>query len=155
MGKDYTAGEAFELSYPLLEAEGLDGVCAPFLEFLQVASTQPSGDKPHPVTLQDEMGLAHRLILPAVVRYRCEALLYRLLPETRLTTVALPDAFAASMSAGLTHIAAEMHADRRARDIRAVETSRKKTCQDKYGERIADGLLLITGAQNDDHLLPF
>jgi hypothetical protein len=39
IGKDYTASEAFEISCTLLEDTGLDGVCAPFLEFLHVAST--------------------------------------------------------------------------------------------------------------------
>jgi hypothetical protein len=51
LGKDYTAREAFQLAYHLLEAEGLDTVCAPFLAFLQAASTSPSTDKPCPVTL--------------------------------------------------------------------------------------------------------
>jgi hypothetical protein len=95
IGKDYTVGEAFELSYTLLEADGLDGVCAPFLEFLQAATTQPSEDNPRPVTLQDEMGLAHRPIGPVVIRHIREAVVYRLLPGVWPTTMALPDAFAA------------------------------------------------------------
>jgi hypothetical protein len=113
------------------------------------------GGKPRPVTLQDEMGLAKWTIRPAVILHRGETILYRLLPEVRTATVALSDAFAASMSTCLTHIAAEMHADRRARDMRAVETSRKKMFRDKYGERIADGLLLLTGASDDYLLSPF
>jgi hypothetical protein len=48
-----------------------------------------------------------------------------------------------------------MHADRRARDTRAVESARKKTFLDKYGERIADGILLLTGAVDDNLLPPF
>jgi hypothetical protein len=67
MGKDYTVGEAFEFSYTLLEVDGLDGVCAAFLELLQAASTQPSEENARPVTLQDETGLAHRPIRPAVI----------------------------------------------------------------------------------------
>jgi hypothetical protein len=70
-------------------------------------------------------------------------------------SAALPDAFSASMSAGLTHIAEEMHADHLARDTRAVEFARKKTLRDKYGERIADGILLLTGAVDDDLIPPF
>jgi hypothetical protein len=153
MGKDYTASEAFEISHTLLEDTGLDGVCAPFLEFLQVASTHQSEEIALPVALQDEMGLVKRTIRPVVIQHRRETILYHFLPEVRPTTVPASDAFVASMSDGLTHIAAEMHVDRRARDMRAVETLRKKTFRYKYGERIVDILLLLTGA-SDDYLLP-
>jgi hypothetical protein len=154
LGQDYTAAEAFDVCYPLLEDEGLGGVCAPFLEFLQVASTQPYDANFRPVTLQDKMGLTRRTIRPAAIRHHRDTMLYQLLPDTRPSATALPDAFAASMSAGLTNIAAEMHADRRAQNIRAVDTSRKKTFWDKYGERIVDGLILLTGASGDELLPP-
>jgi hypothetical protein len=155
LGKDYTAAEAFQLTYPLLEEEGLEAVCAPFLTFLQLAFTAPTTDNPRPVTLQDEVGLPRHVTRPGVVRNRRESVLYRFLPDLRPSSAALPDAFAASVSAGLTHIAAEMHADRRARDTRAVESAWKKTFRDKYGECIADGILLLTGVVDDDLLLPF
>jgi hypothetical protein len=154
-GKDYTAAEAFQLAFPFLEKEGLEAVCAPFLTFLQLASTAPTTNNPRPVTLQDELGIPRHVTRPGVVRNRRESVLYRFLPDLRPSSASLPDAFAASMSAGLTHIAAEMHADRRARYTRAVESSRKKTFHDKYGERIADGILLLTRAVDDDLLPPF
>jgi hypothetical protein len=154
-GKDYTATEAFQLAYPLLEGEGLKAVCAPFLTFLQLASTAPTTDNPQPITLQDKLGLPRRVTHPGVVRNRRESVLYRFLPDLRPSSATLPDAFVASISAGLTHIAAEMHADHRARDTRAVESARKKTFHDKYGERITDGILLLTGAVDDNLLPPF
>jgi hypothetical protein len=77
--------------------------------------------------------------------------LYWLLLGIGTITVDLPDAFAA----GLTHIAAKMHADRRARDIHGLETARKKTFRDKHGERIAESLLLLAGDPDDDLLPPF
>jgi hypothetical protein len=53
------------------------------------------------------------------------------------------------MAAWLTHIANTMHADHLAQDTRAAESSRKKTFCDKYVERIADSVLLLTGAPDD------
>jgi hypothetical protein len=51
LGKDYTARDAFELCYPVLDAEGLEASCAPFLDFLQLASTKSTTYNPRPVTL--------------------------------------------------------------------------------------------------------
>jgi hypothetical protein len=138
----------------MLEAQGLEVACAPFLEFLQIASTQPTVDNVRPVPLQDEMGVARHVIRPAVVKSRHVSVLFRLLPDLRpgASTALLPDAFAMSMSTGLTSIAAEMHSDRRAREARAAKSTRAHTSRDKYGERIADSILLLTGAPDDDFL---
>jgi hypothetical protein len=64
----------------------------------------------------------------------------------------MPDAFALSMSAGLTSIATEMHAGRRAHVYRAAEAKRSKTFHDKYGDRIADGILLLTRAMANNFI---
>jgi hypothetical protein len=127
LGKDYTAAETFQLAFPFLEEGGLEAVCAPFLTFLQLASTSPTTDNPRPVTLQDELGLPHHVTRPGVVRNRRASVLYRFLPDLRPSSAALPDTFAASMLAGLTRIAAEMHADRRARDTRANPPGKRRS----------------------------
>jgi hypothetical protein len=87
------------ISFPILEAEGLDEAFAPFLDFLQVASTQPSEVTGHPVTIQDHLGLRGHPIRPSVVKMRWNTVLYSLLPDLRPTVGALPDAFTISMSA--------------------------------------------------------
>jgi hypothetical protein len=87
------------------------------------------------------------------MKMRRNNVLYSLLPDLRPTVGALPDAFAISMSAGLTSIATEMHADHQSRDTRAAKSKRDKTFQDKYGYRIADSILLLTRA-TDDNFLP-
>jgi hypothetical protein len=69
------------------------------------------------------MGLVRHAIRPAVVKHRLESVLYRLLPDLRPGTGLLPDAFALSMSTGLTSITTEMHSDRQARDARAAEST--------------------------------
>jgi hypothetical protein len=50
-------------------------------------------------------------------------------------------------TAGLTHTTSEMHLNRRVRDMRPMESAWKKTFRDKYGEHIADSMLLITGVR--------
>jgi hypothetical protein len=150
LGKDYTTVEAFQLANPLLEEEGLEAVCAPFLTFLQLASNAPTTDNPRPVTLQDEVDLPCRVTHPGVVPNRLESVIYHFLPDLRPSSATVPDAFATSMSAGLTHIAV----DHCVRETRAVKSARKKMFRDKYGEGIADGILLLTGAVDDDLLPP-
>jgi hypothetical protein len=64
----------------------------------------------------------------------------------------MPDGIALSMPAGLTSIATEMHADRQAHGSHAADAKRRKTFHDKYGDCIADGILLLTRATDDDFL---
>jgi hypothetical protein len=47
----------------------------------------------------------------------------------------------------------EMHVDRRARDNRVSESTRPKTSRERYRDRIADRILLLT-ASSDDNLIP-
>jgi hypothetical protein len=47
-----------------------------------------------------------------------------------------------------------MHADHQAREIRVVESTRPKTFQERYGDRIADEILRFTAVTNDDLLPP-
>jgi hypothetical protein len=156
LGKDLTAREAYMTVYPVLEDNGMLDLCLPFVEFLQVASTQPSNSNTRPFTLQDRLGKADHPVRPAVVNYRRENVLYRLLPDLRPANLGrLPDSFAESLSDGLTNIATEMHADRRSRETRAVESNRPKSFRDRYGDRIADSILLLTDVSDDDLLPPF
>jgi hypothetical protein len=156
LGRDLTAREAYMTIFPVLEDNDMLDVCLPLLQFLQVASTSPSAANPRPLTLQDRLGRADYPVRPAVVSYRREHVLYRLLPDLRPANLGrLPDSFAESLSDGLTNIATEMHADRRSRETRAVESTRPKTFRDRYGDRIADAILLFTAVSDDDLLPPF
>jgi hypothetical protein len=67
----------------------------------------------------------------------------------------LPDALADNLGADLTNIAAEMHADRQAREYRAGKARRPKTFRERYGDRITDQLLLLTNMLDDELLPPF
>jgi hypothetical protein len=156
LDKDLTAREAFLVVYPLLEDNDLVDDCRPLVEFLQVASTQPTAGNSRPVTLQDRLGLADHPVRAAVLHQRRTAVLYRVLPAlVPYSHGHLPDTFAKTLADGLTNIAVEMHTDRRARETRVSESARSKTFRERYGERIADGILLLTASADDDILPPF
>jgi hypothetical protein len=156
LDKDLTAREAFLVVYPLLEDNDLVDACRPLVEFLQVASTQPTAGNSRPVTLQDRLGLADHPFRAAVLRQRRTAVLYRVLPALVPSSHGhLPDTFSETLADGLTNIAVEMHADRRARETRVSESACSKTFRERYGERIADGILLLTASADDDILPSF
>jgi hypothetical protein len=67
----------------------------------------------------------------------------------------IPDTFAETLAEGLTNIAVEMHADRRSRETQVSESALPKTFRERYGDRIADGILLLTASSNDELLPPF
>jgi hypothetical protein len=156
LDKDRTAREAYLVVYPLLEDNDLVDACRPLVEFLQVASTQPTDGNPRPVALQDRLGLVDHPVRAAVLRQRRTVVLYRVLPALVPAGHGhLPNTFAETLAEGLTNIAVEMHADRRARETRVYESARPKTFRERYGERIADGILLLTASADDDLLPPF
>jgi hypothetical protein len=76
LGQDFTARETYICAYPLLEDNGMRDVCHPLLDFLQVASTNPTDGNPHPFTLKDRSGMADYPVHPAVLNQRCASILY-------------------------------------------------------------------------------
>jgi hypothetical protein len=156
LGKDNTARKAYLTVYPLLEAIDLLEICRPLVEFLQVASTHPTDGNPRPFTLQDRLGKADYPVRPAVVTQRLTAVLFHQLPALMPTNHGhLYDSFAETLADSLTNIATEMHADHRARESRVVESTRPKTFRERYGDRIAGGMLRFTAVIDDDLLPPF
>jgi hypothetical protein len=116
LGQDVTVREAYLTAYPILEDMDLLEVCLPLLEYLQVATTQPSAGNPRPPKLHDRLGRADYPVRPAVLSQRRASILYRQLPALHPSdTGRIPDSFAEGLSEGLTNIASEMHADRRSR----------------------------------------
>jgi hypothetical protein len=153
MGKDLTAREACLVVYPLLEDNDLVDACRPLIEFLQVASTQPNAGNPCSVTLQDRLGKAN---YPVRASQRRTAVLYFVLPALAPTDHGhLPDTFTEMLAEGLMNIVVEMRTDRRARETRVSESVWPKTFRERYGEWIADGILLIVASADDDLIPPF
>jgi hypothetical protein len=153
LGQDFAARKAYLLTYPILEDLDLLEVCIPLLEYLQVASKQPTASNNRPPMLQDRLGLANYLIRPAVVSQHHTSILYHLLPELRPSdTGRLPDSFAESLSDGLTNISTEMHADHWSRETRVSEAIRRKTFRERHDDRIANEILPIASSVDDDFI---
>jgi hypothetical protein len=156
LGQDFTAREAYLAAYPILEDLDLLEVCLPLLEYLQVASTQPSAGNPRPPTLQDRVGRANYPVRPAVLSQRRASIMYLQLPALHPSDVGrIPDSFAEGLSEGLTNITSEMHADRWSRETWVLEASRRKTFREKYWDCIADEILPFTSSVDDDFLSAF
>jgi hypothetical protein len=137
LGKDLTAREAYLIVYPLLEDNDLLEICRPLVEFLQVASTQPTAGNPRPVTLQDRLGKADYPVRPAVVAQRRTSVMYHQLSALAPSNHGhLPDTFAETLAEGLTSIATEMHADRRAKESGWSNPPDQK----RFGNVMATGL---------------
>jgi hypothetical protein len=155
LGKDLMA-RAYLLVYPLLEENNLMDACHPLVEFLQVASTQPNSGNPRPVMMQDWLGKVDYPLRMDIIHQCLSAVIYHLLPTLAPTRkVRLPDTFTEKLAEGLTHIAVEMHADRRTRETRFYEYAHPNNSRERYGERITDGILLMTASAADDLLPPF
>jgi hypothetical protein len=128
-------------------------VCLPLLEFLQVASTQPTAGNHSPPSLQDWLGKVHYPVRPTVTNERRTTVLYHLLPALAPTNQGhLPDTFAETLADSLTNITVEMHANHHSRETRVSESTRSKTFREKYGDHITDGILLLTSSSEDDPL---
>jgi hypothetical protein len=156
LDKDLTAREAYLVVYPFLEDRDLIDVCRPLVEFLQVGSTQPTDGNPRSVTLQDRLVFTDHPVCASVLHQRRTSVLYRILPALFLSSHGhLPDTFAKTLAEGLANIAVEMHADRRSRETRVSELALPKTFIERYGDRIAGRILLLTASSDDDLLPPF
>jgi hypothetical protein len=128
LGQEFTAREAYLAVYPILEDLYLIEVCLPLLEYLQVATTQPSVGNPHTQTLQDRLGRVNYPVRPAVLSQRRASIIYRQLLALRPSdTGRVSDSFTEGLSEGITNIASEMHADCWSRETRVSEASRRKT----------------------------
>jgi hypothetical protein len=100
--------------------------------------------------------LADHPVRADVLRQRRTSVLYRILPALVPSSHGhIPDTFAETLAEGLTNIAVEMHADRRSRETQVSESALPKTFRERYGDRIADGILLLTASSNDELLPPF
>jgi hypothetical protein len=156
LGQVFTAHEAYLISYPILRDLGLFKVRLSLLEYLQIASTHPTAGNPHPPTFQDQLGRADYPVCPAVLNQHCTSVLYRLLPALRPSDMGiLPESFDEGLSEGVANITPEMHADCRSHETRASEASRRKTFRERYGDRIADEILLFTSSVDGNFLPSF
>ena len=85
LDKDLNARQAFETLAPVIQAQGLEAVCAPLLDYLIVSSTARQGaaaGTPLTATLQPTAGKTPERLL-TVIKDRRDRLLFTHLPELR------------------------------------------------------------------------
>jgi hypothetical protein len=104
---------------------------------------QPIAGNPHPLNLQDQLGKADYVLY------------YLFMDLMPVNHDHIPATFAETLANGLANISVEIHIDRRAHETRVSESTRRKIFLEKYGDRIDDGILLLTASSGDDVLPTF
>jgi hypothetical protein len=77
---ELTTSHDYELIVPSLVSTGMDDICKPLAEFLTVALVKPDENNSTPLTIQQQVGLAHYAPGPADVSCRWNNILYYDLP---------------------------------------------------------------------------
>jgi hypothetical protein len=152
LGRDLSARRAYELLVPSIVENGLASTFKPLVDFLTIALVSPSGNAVTPVTVRDKLGLDWD-INTALVGYRREKILYTVLPHLRPSTPSRGDPYVQDLANGVNQFVTEMKDTRIAGDDRRLEAAHPKTFREKYGDRLAEQMLLLTN-QPDDDLLP-
>jgi hypothetical protein len=150
--RDLSARRAYELLVPSIVENGLASTFKPLVDLLTIALVSPNGSAVTPVTVRDKLGLDWD-INPALVGYRREKILYTILPDLHPSTPSRGDPYVQDLVNGVNQFVTEMKDARIAGDDRRLEAARPKTSREKYGDRLADQMLLLTN-QPDNDLLP-
>jgi hypothetical protein len=106
------------------------------------------------VTVRDKVGLEWD-INPSLVGCRCKKFLYSVLPDLRPPTPSRGDPYVQYLANGVKQLVTEMKDARIAGDDRHLEAARPKTFREKYGDRLADQMILLTNQLDDDQLPNF
>jgi hypothetical protein len=130
-------------------ANGLASTFKPFVDFLAIALVSPNGTALTPVIVRDKLGLEWD-INPALVGYRQERILYTMLLDPFPSTPYRGDHYVQYLANGVKQFVTKMKDARIAGDGRRLEAARPKTFREKYGDRLADHMLLLTNQPDDD-----
>jgi hypothetical protein len=152
IGQDLSARMVYELLVPLIVSNGLATTLKPLVDYLTIALVSPTATEATPVTVRDKVGLDWN-ITPALVGYRRDKVLFEILSDLRPATPSRGDPYVQDLATGVASFVTEMKDARIAGDDRRVEAARPKTFREKYGDRLADQMLLLTNTRDDD-LLP-
>jgi hypothetical protein len=128
---------------PSIVENGLASTFKPLVDFLTIALVSPNGNAVTPVTVRDKLGLDWD-INPALVGYRREKILYTVLHDLRPSTPSRGDPYVQDLANGVKQFVTEMKDARIAGDDRRLEAARPKTFREKYGDQLADHMLLLT-----------
>jgi hypothetical protein len=154
LGRDLSTRRAYKLLVPSIVASGLAATLKPLVDFLTIALVSPNGTTVTPVTVRDKVGLEWD-INPSLVGHRRDKILYSVLPDLRPSTPSRGDPYMQDLANGVKHFFTEMKDVRIAGDDRRLEAAHPQTFRKKYGDRLADQMLLLTNQPDDDQLPNF
>ena len=147
-GKDLNPKEAYDVLHPAIQARGLEEACGLLTTWLRMACISNGTDYESVITL--DMDLVNRAVPIPVVHQR-RSLLKRDLPAL------FPGGTGGAQGldgvvAGLTALVDERRADRNQRTLEKLEEDRPTTVRKKFGGRVTDMLLRVSGAVRDEDL---
>ena len=146
--KDLSPMEAYDILYPAIQAKGLDQACSLLVTWLMMACI--AGAEDNESVLSMDMDLVTKAVPIPVVHQRRSILkrdLPALYPGSAVGAQGLD-----GVVAGLTALVDERRADRNQRATEKLEEDRPTTVRKKFGGRVTDMLLRLSGAADDDDL---
>jgi hypothetical protein len=150
MGQDLNAREACLILLPAIITDGLQLACRELVDFLMVGVTQPTNNLDGTRLVLQRLGLRDFYASPTVLNSRRETVLYRYLPTMAPAMAAVGDPDLIWIAASMNNIASAIYSDLAVRESRYAENKKVMTVPEKYGDRTADMLLLLTRSEDDD-----
>jgi hypothetical protein len=152
LGTDLTALQVFELIVPVLIGAGLDATCGGLIDFLTIALVEPSSLQNEPWTLQAQAGKVGYVPGPMTTSYCPKHVLYHDLSGLRPGSLlpAASDPALIDVARGMRDMVAEARSEQNDHLESREEARRSRTAREKLGEAIADRLLLLCQAPDDD-----
>jgi hypothetical protein len=154
LGRKLSAGRAHNLLVPSIVASGLASNLKPLVDFLTITLVSPNGTTVTPATVRDKLGFKWDSN-PSLVGCHREKILYSLLPYLRPSTPSRSDPYVQEFANGVKQFFTKMKDAQISGEDRRLEAARPKTFREKYGDRLADQMLLLTNQSDDDQLPNF
>jgi hypothetical protein len=150
LGRDLMAREACLLILPTIVSDGLQLACRELVKFLVVGVTKPANDLQETHLVLPRMGLRDFRASPTIISSRRETVLYRHLPTLALAMASAGNPALVGIASSMNNISSAMHSDLAVRETHYAENKKSTTVREKYGDRTADMLLLLTRLEDDD-----
>jgi hypothetical protein len=122
------------------------------VDFLVEGVTKPANDLEDTRLVLPRLGLQDFDASPTVISSRRDMVLYQYLPALAPAMAEMGDPALVGIAASMNNIDSVMHIDLAVRETRYAENKKAMTEREKYGDRAADMLLLITRSEDDDDL---
>ena len=154
LDKNLTPRQAYETLVPVIQAQGLEQVCQPLLDFLIASSTRrhglAAGDNSVTVTVRDTAGVSPARLLP-VIRERRDRLLFVHLPDLKPQPGIRSDPALLGIMSAMKDISAVTKEDTDDRRVDRERTARPKTIEEKW-PAYAGRLCKLCGASSWEDL---